>query len=323
MLKLGITGIPGGGKSTIFTALTRKEATYISEPDVAVVSISDERLDYLTRIFKKEKVVYEAIEFIDVKNNKNLLKNMDILIVVVPFFGGFDTPKNYLEEVENEFIVEDALLCVERCKRIEKNKKEETEGELDLLRKLGTTLEEEKPLRVYELNPWENKIIKGFTFLSIKPCICILNLEEGIEEKAVSFPSVHSIPVIAVYGELEKEVILTGDEEEMRAEFGLGPPLILRLKNTVFEAKNIITFYTVVGKEARAWNIEKGTTAIEAAAKIHSDIAHGFIKAEVVSFDDLKETGSFNEAKHQGKVSLEGKEYEISDGDVIEFRFNV
>jgi len=319
MLKLGITGIPGGGKSTIFTALTRKEATYTSEPDVAVVSISDERLDYLARIFKKEKVV----EFIDIKNNKNLLKNMDILIVVVPFFGDFDTPQNYLEEIENEFIVEDALLCEERCKRIEKNKKEEIKGELELLSKLGTTLEEEKPLRTFELNPQENKIIKGFTFLSIKSCICILNLEEGMEEKSVSFPSVHSIPMIAVYGKLEKEVVLTGDEEEMRVEFGLGPLPILRLKNAVFEAKNIITFYTVVGKEAKAWNIEKGTTAIESAGKIHSDIAHGFIKAEVVSFDILKETGSFNEAKHQGKVRLEGKEYEISDGDVIEFKFNV
>ncbi len=323
MLKLGITGISGSGKSTTFTALTCKEATYTSELDVAMVNISDERLNYLAQMFKKEKVVYEAMEFVDTKNNRNLLKNMDVLFVVTPFFNNFNTPKEYLQENEDEFIVEDALLCEERCKRIEKSRREEMEGELNLLRKLKTTLEEGKPLRSLELKPQENKIIKGFTFLSIKPHICILNLKEGVLEETITFPSVYSIPVIAVYGELEKEVVIAGDEEEMRVEFGLGPPLIQRLKNAVYDAKNIITFYTVVGKEARAWNIEEGMSAIESAGKIHSDIAHGFIKAEVVPFDVLKDTGSFNEAKHQGKVRLEGKDYKVRDGDVIEFRFNV
>lgn len=323
MLKLGITGVPGGGKSTIFTALSKKEATYTSEPDVAVVSIPDERLAYLAHMFEKERVEYETMEFIDVKGDKNLLKNMDVLLVVTPFFSNFNAPKDYLEEIEDEFIVEDIVLCEERCKRIEKGGKEEVEGELALLGRLKTTLEEGKPLRNFELQSRESKIIKGFTFLSIKPCICVLNLKEGTEEKSVSLPSVHSIPVIAVCGELEKEIVLAGGGEEMRAEFGLVHSLIQRLKDAVYEAKNIITFYTVVGKEVKAWNIERGTSAIESAAKIHSDISHGFIKAEVVPFDVLRETGSFNEAKHRGKVRLEGKEYEVVDGDVIEFRFNV
>lgn len=323
MFKIGIVGKPGCGKSTIFTALSGKEATYTMEPDVAVVSISDERLDFLAGIFQKEKVVYETLEFIDTKGDKNLMKNMDLFVLVVPFFGDFKDPSAYLKDIIEEFIVEDAIICEQRLKRLEKSKEEEFEGEGQLLNRLAEVLESGNPLRNAELKPHEHKVIRGFTFLSIKPCVSILNIDEARIGKGIDIPSVHSTPVIPVCGELEKEVILTGDGEELREEFDLGSPLIQSVSREIYKAKRIITFYTVVGKEARAWNIEEGTTSIEAAGRIHSDIARGFIKGEVVSFEDLKEAGSFSKAKQLGKVRLEGKDHTVNDGDVIEFRFNV
>ncbi len=323
MLKIGITGPSGCGKSTIFTALTGKVATYTKEPDVAVINIPDERLDFLAGMFQREKKVYETLEFIDTKDNRNLLKNTDILVLIVPFLGNFKDPESYLEEMEEEFIIEDALLCEERYKRIEKSRKEDFEGELELLKKLNAWLEIGNPLRSIELKSYESKRVRGFAFLSIKQCVGILNIEEQKIGQTIDIPSVHSIPLITVCGELEMEVIQTGDGEEMRKEFGLGPPLIKMVSRELYKAQKLITFYTVVGKEARAWNIKEGETAIEAAKMIHSDIARGFIKGQVVSFDDLMEAGSFNEAKHLGKVRLEGKEHKINDGDVIEFRFNV
>ncbi len=323
MLKIGITGRTGSGKSTIFSALTQKESTYTMEPDVGVVSIPDKRLDFLASMFGREKIVYETLEFVDAKGEKNLLKAMDLFILVIPSFGSFKEPDSYLEELEEEFIVEDAILCEQRCKKIKKSTKEEFEGELELLERLKRELESANPLRNIDLKPREYKTIRGFAFLSIKPCIALLNIDESKLGKPLDIPSINSITVIPTCGELEKEVVQTGDDEELRNEFGLGEPLVRTVFRESYNKKNIITFYTVVGKEARAWNIEEGTTAVEAAERIHSDIAHGFIKGQVVSFDDLKEAGSLNRAKEQGKVRLEGKEHKVNDGDVIEFRFNV
>ncbi len=320
MLKIGITGIPGSGKSTIFTAITGKEATYSSTPDVSVVPIPDERLDYLAHSLKKERIVYETMEFVDVKRESNLLKSMDVLLLVIPLFLGSGSLEGYIKNIEDEFILGDMVLCEERCKRIEKTKKEEIKGEMALLSRLKTSLERGIPLRNLKLVSGDARVIKGFTFLSIKPCIYILNLDEKQKEPELKPASVHNI---RVYGEIEKEVVLAGDEEGMRMEFGLHAPLRKRVRDVIYDLKNIITFYTVVGKEARAWNVEEGTVAIEAAERIHSDIAHGFIKAEVICYDAIKDLGDFSLALKKGRVILEGKGYRIRDGDVIKFRFNL
>jgi ribosome-binding ATPase len=348
-MKLAIVGQPQSGKSTIFAALTgaRGEGGSPSsrtDPRIANIQVHDDRIDTLSGVYRPKKTTYARIEYLlpaalpaaspskSVEGGKwNQARTCDGLILVVRNFqapGGTppDSERNY-REMEEEMILSDLVVTEKRLERIELDKKrgKSPEGEEEsLLKSCREVLDRGEPLRRYRelaLHP----VLKGFTFLSAKPMLIIVNNDD--EDEAL--PSWGAAPVgaevIAVRGRLEMDIATMDPEEakEFQVAYHIGQSALDRVIQSSFRLLNRISFFTVGPDEVKAWPITRGTPAVEAAGEVHSDIQKGFIRAEVLSYDDFQTYGGFQETKKAGHVRLEGKEYEVKDGDIINFRFNV
>lgn len=324
-----------------------------NQAHVGIARVPDARVAKLAEIFKPKKVTYATIEYVDIgglqkdreKNSASLvpLREADALANVVRLFedpsipnesGSLDALRD-IESVEIELMLTDLEQATRRIERVEKDLKKKkdphAEAELQLLLRCKESLESEKPLREMELKPEEKKLITGFTFLSQKPMLYVLNLgddqapeignvvEKYKLEKLAAKPRTAVVPFC---GKIEAELADLDDAEaaEMMKAYGLAESGRDRLIQASYHLLGLISFLTCGEPECRAWTIERGMTAQQAAGAIHSDIEKNFIKAEVVNWENLLKAGGFAVAKERAQVRLEGKEYIVQDGDVILFR---
>jgi GTP-binding protein YchF len=355
-MQTGIIGLPQVGKTSLFRILTKARVEARSAPNQAHVGIArvpDARVAKLAEVFKPKKITYATIEYVDIggiqkdreKNSASLvpLREADALAHVVRLFenpavpheaGSLDALRD-IESVEIELMLTDLEQAAKRIERLEKDlkKKKDTqlEAELNLLNRCRQALEGETPLRELEFKPEEKKMLTGFLFLTRKPMLYVLNLgddeaqdidrvvEKYHLEKLASKPQTAVVPFC---GKIEAELAELDDAEaaEMMRAYGLADSGRDRLIQGSYRLLGLISFLTCGEPECRAWTIERGMTAQQAAGAIHSDIERGFIKAEVVKWEDLLHAGSFGAAREKAQVRLEGKEYIVQDGDVILFR---
>jgi GTP-binding protein YchF len=361
-MRFGITGLPKTGKTTLFNLLcgaeldTSKFAATREEVHVGVGHVPEPRLKRLAMFEKSVKLVEASIEFLDFaglgfgaeKESKLIgdLRTVDALIHVVRAFedpelphpAGSIDPARDVAAAEADMIVNDLIVVENRLPRLEgtlaKARTDDLAREKQVLEKVKAALESETPLREAGLDEEEAKVIKGFRFLSAKPLLLALNLGEDeasdleaapVRWKMTGFaekPGIGTCP-LSLALELEVARLDPADRSEFMRELGLKNPGSERLLHSAYSLLNLITFFTGNEKEARAWPLAKGASALEAAATVHTDIARGFIRAEVIPLDDLVSAGSWAEARKLGALRLEGKEYLVQDGDVINIRFNV
>ena len=273
----------------------------------------------------------------------NALKEMDAPVHVVRAFddpaipaeSGTVDPKRDIESVELELVLSDLAIIEKRLERLDKDIKKQKsaplEKEQQSLLKAKAALEAQKPLRELDLTPEEQRTLRGFTFLSIKPMLYVLNLGEKDAPRAnaadefaqeAGLKQRPRTAVTAVCGKVEEELSQLSDEEagEFLASYGLKESAISRLIRASYQLLGLISFFTVGEDECRAWTIREGMTALDAAGEIHSDIQRGFIRAEVIPYEELMDTGGFAEARTRGSLRLEGKEYVVHDGEIVHFR---
>jgi GTP-binding protein YchF len=362
-MDLGIIGLECSGKTALFHAVTRGHAQTASfgatEPSIGVVKVPDERLDRLCAIIPPKKITYVEVRYLDFPGGLSLrgagpsgaflaaLSQCDALVHVVRAFrdesvphpeGNVD-PDRDVGEVNVELAFGDLAALERRHSKLEMEVRSSRPGERDagerelaLLQRLREGLENEVPLRAQELSPDDRKAIAGYQLLTLKPLLLAINIDEGdvgradeIEREFALRWASPGVEVATVCAKLERELIdLTDDEaEEFRKDLGLREGALDRLLQLSQKTLGLITFFTVGEPEGRAWAIRAGSTALEAGAKIHTDIARGFIRAEVVGWQELLDCGGYAEARKRGLLRTEGKQYVMQDGDVVHILFNV
>ena len=345
-MKLGIIGLPGAGKSMLFEALTKIVAADMAhkhEDRLGTIRVPDQRVDQLSSMYNPKKTIYAQVEYLlpymtmqkpGQQRDETVWANVrtcDAMIHVLRNFKGFGneqaTPLEDFTSLNEEMIFADLLVVEKRIERLgldKKRGKDVDPEEVRLLESCRETLEQEKPLRS---NPdlAAAPQLKGYTFLSGRPMLVIFNNEDDDESTPESENSFTYEKCLALRVRLEHELSQMEEEEaqEYLEEFGITTSAMDRMISLSYELLGLISFFTVGPDEVRAWTIKKDTPAVDAAEVIHSDIKKGFIRAEVVAYDDLMEAGSYKEARQRGTTRLEGKTYLVQDGDIIEFRFNV
>lgn len=359
-MKVGIVGLPGSGKTTLFNALTKGSAetgTFGSQAQVnrGRVLVPDERLDWLAEHYSPKKKTPTQVDLVDVpgltpgsseKGAAGLiadLRAVDALLEVVRVFDdpavphpdGSVDPVRDAENLETELLLADLGVVEKRLVRVESDlgkgvDKKNLEPEKEVLVRIKAALEEGTPARALGLTPQEEDRVKGFALLTLKPKIVFANTSEdeaaGGEADAELRKRAESGGVyLAASAKIEAELAEMDDADaaEFLVDLGIAESSRDRVVRAAYDALRLITFLTFGEDECRAWTVARGDDAVEAASKIHSDIARGFIRAEIVAFDTFKETGSWSAAKDVGKHRLEGKEYLMQDGDCVIFRFNV
>lgn len=342
-------------------AETKAFASTALTPNVGVSKVPEPRLQTLDKIFQPKKITPVEVKYVDIAGTAkgfskgegisgqflNYLSNADALLHVVRTFedenvshvGGSINPKRDIATMNLELIFSDLTIIERRLKRLEDSLKGAKPSERDLLLKEQTLLQKIKSELEKDVSIWQQGLtadeIRGlanYQFLTAKPMLVIINVGENQLAQASSFEaelrSAYSHPqfeVVALCGKLEMELAQLSDDEaaEFRNALGLSEPALERIIRLSYHLLGLISFFTTVSAELRAWTIPKGTTALKAAGKIHSDIERGFIRAEVVSFHDLDSCGSLVEARKHGLLKLEGKNYIVQDGDIITFLFNI
>lgn len=357
-MELGIIGLPQSGKTTLFNALTREDVpTGISgdrlEVHRAVVDVPDERLYQLADIFNPKKIVHAKVTYADIAGLEgkasekgisgallNTLSQMDGFIHVVrhfanprvPHFAGSVDPLRDLADMETELILNDMILIERKLQRLEAERKRGgigrdiglIERENALFIKLQEILSNEIPLRNETFSDEEEKLLSGYGFLSRKPQLIVVNQSEDQSPIVVETPYAKT-KVICIPAELEMEIaqLPPEDAKVFLAEYNIKEPSLIRFIKLSYSLLDQLSFFTGGEIDVHAWTISKGGTALKAAGTIHSDLEQGFIRAEVISCADLVALGSLAEARHQGKLRLEGKKYIVNDGDYILVRFNI
>lgn len=344
-MKLGIIGLPQSGKSTVFEALTKStpDMTHKGENRISTIRVPDSRIDILSEMYRPLKTIYAQVEYFLPGSggaHKNQAKDQsiwtatrecDALIHVIRNHTDADIvntkPYEDFRNIEQELILADLVVVEKRLERIEldqkRGKKIDTR-EHTLLIESRKNLENEVPLRrVGEIA--SARELRGFTLLSAKPMLVLFNNDEENNDmpEVDSLTSLENCQVIR--GKLEQELAQMSPEEaaEFLKEFSISESAMNRVIRESYNILGLISFFTVGEDEVRAWTIKAGTQAVDAAETIHSDIKKGFIRAEVLSYDDLMDAGTYADARKKGTVRLEGKTYEVKDGDIINFRFNV
>jgi ribosome-binding ATPase len=360
MLRAALIGFPSSGKTTLFQLMTSARDAPKAKGDVniGISKVPDGRLDALTAMYNPRKRVPAMVEFTDIiaparSAAQSLVdvagyKNADALVHVVRAFrdqsvphpSGAIDPARDAQAMEDELILADLGVAERRLERLEKDLKKgrsaEFEKERDLVRRCQAALEEGKPLRAVELTGDDRKRLRGFQFLSAKPLLLVINLDEAdvsevgsIVEKAADrsglreFLTHASTKAVALCTKIELEIsqLERNDATAFLSDLGLSESGLDRVISTSYDLLGYMSFFTVGEDECRAWSIARGTTAQAAAGEIHTDIQRGFIRAEVVAYDALIKRGSMAACREHGEVRLEGKEYIVQDADVINFRF--
>ncbi len=327
MKDVGLAGLPSSGKSTLFTALTRAGASG-GKANQAVVPVPDPRLGVLAEIEHSAKVVPAQVRFVDVPGGLSAqgvagLRTADALALVVGAFQGESDAAADLEAVRSELMLADLAViegAAERAEKKAKGRDPDGAASVDALRRAREALEADRPLRELELSDQDLVALRDFGLLSLKPWIVIANLEEG-----ASIPAGLPDGTVGVFAAIEAEVAEM-DQAEGRAlleEFGVKEPGLESVIEACYAALDLITFLTTGEDETRAWQVRRGAKAPEAAGAIHSDLERGFIRAEVVGYNDLVAAGSEKEARAKGLVRTEGKEYVVQEGDVLHVLFSV
>lgn len=348
-MKIGLIGYPLSGKTTVFNTLTGLHARVDSfhssgkEANVGIIKVPDERLEKLSQIYQPEKTTHAEISFVDLAgisttssggfdtNTLNLMRQVDAFTFVIRAFedesvshplGRID-PAADIKALEDEMQLADLIVIEKRQERIEKEGNKGS-SEYMLLARCRELIENGQPLRELSLSAEELKTITGFCFLSIKPVLILLNTGEDNMAGDPALAEMYE-NIISFCASVEQEVSeLEPDEQaEFLEALGIEEPARGKFIHAAFSLLNLICFFTVGKDEVKAWTINRGTPAVRAAGKIHSDIERGFIRAEVVNYDDYIKESSMTKMKELGKLRLEGKTYEVQDGDIINFRFNV
>jgi GTP-binding protein YchF len=360
MLRAALIGFPSSGKTTLFQLMTsaRDAPKGRGDVNIGISKVPDSRLDVLTAMYNPRKRVPATVEFTDIiapaRGGAQALvdvagyKNADALVHVVHAFrdqsvphpSGSIDPARDAQAMEDELILADLGVAERRLERIERDLKKgrstELEKERDLVHRCQTALEDGKPLRSLELTGDDLKRLRGFQFLSAKPLLLVINLDEedlseggsAIEKAAdkaglTAFLAHAATRAVALCARIELEISqLEGeDAKAFLSDLGLKESGLDRVISTSYDLLGYMSFFTVGEDECRAWSIARGTTAQAAAGEIHTDIQRGFIRAEVVAYDALTGRGSMAACRDHGEVRLEGKEYIVQDGDIINFRF--
>ncbi len=339
------------GKTTIYELLTKQRdfSSNSMKANMAIATIPDYRIDNLTKLVNPRKTIYAQIEVIDIpglipgaESNAAIfldaVRKADALLHVVRAFEdsmlGPIQPLLDIETINYELLLADLDLIEKRITRIENNKKKKQMlTEFNLLHRLKDALENELHLSSVEIDEAEQEIMNTYQFLTTKPILICINVSEEdlIDHNYTDYDKIQELAVetglqvVEVSAEIEKEIaeLESGERKAFMEELGLKESGIVRISRNVYEKLGLISFFTVGEMEVRAWTIDRGMTARIAAGKIHSDIERGFIRAEVVDYDDLMELGSMAAVKEKGLYRLEGKEYIVKDGDIVHFRFNV
>ena len=319
--------MPYSGKTTLFVALTRTGSAG-GRANQAVVDVPDERLAVLTDIERSKKTVPAKVRFVDVPGGLTAqgiaeYRQTDALCLVVRGFGEDADPAGELATLEAELLLADLASIESGVDKARKKARGSQEGkvELEALEQAHALLEEERPLRAGDFEDRTLKVLKGYGPLTLKPWIVVVNVDEGAGRTNGGLPE----PTLSISAALEAEVagLEPVQAGELLAGFGIDQPGLDRVIAACYRALDLITFLTTGDDETRAWEVRRGARAPEAAGVIHSDLERGFIRAEVVSYDDLVAAGSWDAAKSQGLLRVEGKDYEVKEGDVVHIRFAV
>lgn len=362
-MRIGVVGLPTSSKTTVFNALTHSQATTSpsgsgqAKANVAMVAVPDARVVCLAAMFKPRKITRARIQYTDTSGLRvgmgrdgelsgpllnGIAQNDALLHVVrafrderVPHYAGSVDPMRDIAALDFEFLFSDLVIVERRLERLKRDLNKEAdcaartayEKEQTLLIKVKESLEDETPIRDLDLGPAEEKALRGFQFLTAKPVLVVLNVgDDGSDNPSdyVGYSHKRS-EVICLRGSLEMEIARLDAEEseEFLIGYGIAEPGLNRMIRLSYGLVGLQSFFTVGEDEVRAWTIPQGASAVEAAGAIHTDLARGFIRAEVVAYDDLVTAGSLVEARRRGVVRLEGRDYLVQDGDVITVRFNV
>ena len=355
-MRIGFIGLPKSGKTTLFNALTGSAAAVSafsanrSGPNLASVKVGDERVTQLSAIYKPRRVVYPTIDIVDFAGVSEgdaksdafsgdlmkLIRSVDALAVVLRGFDsdllGARDPLIDLRKIEDELLVADMIVVENRLERIEAGlrkglKSPAVKAEEAVLRRAAVHLDAGHPIRSLPLEPDEETIIRGFQLLTKKPALIILNSHEALYRKngAILEEIGKRYGVVEFAGEFEMELAAL-DEDSARAfmeDLGIAESARDRLTSLAYAALGYISFFTVGEDEVRAWNVRRNASVLEAAAAIHTDLARGFIAAELFTYDDLVSSGSEKAVKDKGKFRLAGRDYSVKDGDILSIRFNV
>ena len=361
-MKIGLIGLNQTGKTSLFDLLTGRDENVAASggkgsANIGTGSVPDERIDFLSGLYNPKKTIYARIDFIDVagfstsddgRNSGaakflNDVRPCEALVHVLRAFesgsvvhdlGSID-PARDLEAVETEMLFADLEMIEKRIGRINTGKKitKEHEAELALLDRCYKLLENGGSIKEMELSDEERTVVRGYAFLTEKPRIAVVNLDEvqwesrtrSDQDALHSMCSKMNMPLLELCVGMELEISRLPDEDKLMfmEDMHIGQSGVSMLARAVYDLLGLISFLTVGGDEVRAWTIEKGTNAKNAAGKVHSDIERGFIRAEVVKYNSIKELGSMAKVKEKGLFRLEGKEYIVADGDIINFRFNI
>lgn len=362
-MQIGIIGLPNSTKTTIFNALTRSQATTTAfstgqvETNTAIVEVPDPRVDRLSTMFHPRKTTRARIQYNDIAGLRigighegglsgallNAVAQNDALLHVVRAFedervphpAGSVDPARDIAALDVEFLFSDLTIVERRMERLARDlmrssrdaSSKAAQDEFGLMLRLKENLEQEIPIRDIPLSEQEQKRLRGYALLTAKPVLIVLNVGDEGSDDPRDYPRYphRQSAMICLRGELEMEIAqLEGEEASaFLAEYGIDEPGLDRMIRESYRLLGLHSFFTVGEDEVRAWTIPQGAIAVEAAGTIHSDLARGFIRAEVVAYEDLIAAGSMAEARRRGKLRLEGKEYVVQDGDVMNILFNV
>jgi len=362
-MQVTIVGLPGSGKTTVFNALTGGHAATggfsggRAAPNVSVVKVPDERVDRLSALFNPKKTTYADVTYVDVaipagaarEGTVNpdvlaLIRNADALLHVARAFGDASNPVaadpwRDVEDLDLEFTVADLTVIEKRLEKLKTQgrhgsqaERDEAQREQELLERIEPHLSEGKPIRSFGLTIDEELLLRGYRFLTQKPVLVVLTIDEGRLPEVASLEAAgreryaqYHADVAALAGKIEAEIGELADEDArlFMDDLGIAEPSRGRVIGLTYELLGLFSFFTAGEDECRAWTLRIGSTAVDAAGAIHSDLARGFIRAQVIGFEELMDAGSMAEARNRGTLRQEGKAYGVRDGDVIEVLFNV
>ena len=362
-MQVTIVGLPGSGKTTVFNALTGGHAETggfsggRAAPNISVVRVPDPQVDRLAALFQPKKTTYADVTYVDVAIpagaaregtvNPDVLaqiRNADALLHVARAFADPTAatppdPWRDVDELDLEFTVADLSVIEKRLEKLRTQgrhgsqaEREQAQREEGLLKRLEPHLSEGLPIRTFGLSDDEELLLRGYRFLTQKPALVILNIDEGALPEAASLEAngreryaQPATEVAALAGKIEAEIgeLLDEDARLFMEDLGIAEPSRGRVVRLTYELLGLFSFYTAGDDECRAWTLRRGSSAVDAAAAIHTDLARGFIRAEVIGVDDLLDAGSTAEARKRGVLRQEGKSYLVQDNDVLQILFNV